>query len=121
VTYNKHGCNKRFCDYCKQKKELGHLCYKWPLKDALLSACDKILYVFYDFVPTESTRYTDDSKLHAPNLVCLQQFCPRCEEVEDGVDCVRWGRRKHSFWQDPVWDLLIYLTEPRPWAKTSSP
>ena len=32
-------------------------------------------------------------------------------------DCVRCGKRKHSFWQDPVGELLSYLTEPRPWAK----
>ena len=29
---------------------------------------------------------------------------------------MRCGRRKHSFWQDPVGDLLSYLIEPRPWA-----
>jgi len=29
---------------------------------------------------------------------------------------VRCGRRKHSFWQDPVEELLSYPTEPRPWA-----
>jgi len=29
---------------------------------------------------------------------------------------VQCGRRKHSFWQDPVGALLSYLTEPRPWA-----
>jgi len=35
VTYQKHGCNKRFCDKFKQKKELCHLLYTRPLKDAL--------------------------------------------------------------------------------------
>jgi len=29
---------------------------------------------------------------------------------------VRCDKRKHSFWQDPVGDLLSYLTEPRTWA-----
>jgi len=29
---------------------------------------------------------------------------------------MRWGKRKHSFWDDPVWDMLSYLCEPRPWA-----
>jgi len=57
----------------------------------------------------------DESKLHVPNLVCAQQFCSRCEGAEDG-DCVRCGRRKHTFRQDPVGELLIYLTEPRPWV-----
>jgi len=35
--------------------------------------------------------------------------------VEDG-DCARCGRRNHTFRQDPVGELLIYLTEPRPWV-----
>jgi len=86
------------------------------LKDALHSARDKVLYVFYDFGSTQNTEYTDDAKLHVPNLVCLQQFCSRCEGDEDGVDCVRCDRREHSLWEDPVGDLLSYLTEPRPWA-----
>ena len=29
-------------------------------------------------------------------------------------DCVQWGKRKHSFWDDPVGDMLTYLREP--WA-----
>ena len=45
----------------------------------------------------------------------MQQFCARCEDLEEG-DCVRFGKRKHSFWQDPVGELLTYLTEPRPWS-----
>ena len=43
----------------------------------------------------------------------MKQFCSRFEEVED---CLRCGKRKHSFWPDSVGDLLTYLTEPRPWA-----
>jgi len=35
VTHENHECNKRFCDNCKEKKEIGHLCYMRPLKDAL--------------------------------------------------------------------------------------
>ena len=31
-------------------------------------------------------------------------------------DCERCGRRKHSFWNDPIGDLLSYLCEPRPWV-----
>jgi len=59
----------------------------------------------------------DDAKLYVPNLVCVQQFCSRCENVEDGEVSVRCGKRNHSFWEDPVGDLLSYLCEPRPLAK----
>ena len=40
----------------------------------------------------------DDTKLPVPNLVCLQQFYPRCEEMKDGrPQYVQFGKRKHSF------------------------
>ena len=32
-------------------------------------------------------------------------------------DCARCGKRRHSFFEDPVGDLLSYLCEPRPWCK----
>lgn len=31
-------------------------------------------------------------------------------------DCVRCGKRVHSFFKDAVGDLLSYLFEPRPWV-----
>ena len=46
VTREKHECYKRFCDTCKENKEighLGHLCYMRPLKDTLPPAGDKVL------------------------------------------------------------------------------
>ena len=79
-----------------------------PLNDMLPPASDKVLYVFYDFETTQNTEYTAEAKLHVPNLVCVQQFYSRCEDAGDG-DCVQCGTRKHSFWQDPVGDLLSYL------------
>jgi len=61
--------------------------------------------------------YSDTAKEHVPNLVCVQQFCANCEEIEDcSIACDRCGRRRHSFWNDHVGDLLTYLCEPRPWA-----
>jgi len=32
------------------------------------------------------------------------------------MDCVRCGKRRHSFYDDAVGDLLSYLCEPRPWC-----
>jgi hypothetical protein len=32
------------------------------------------------------------------------------------IDCERCGRRRHSFFDDPVGDLLSYLCEPSPWC-----
>jgi len=76
--------------------------------DALPTAGDKVLYAFYDFETTQNKRYADKATLHVPNLVCVQQFCANCEDVEDG-DCVRCGKGKHSFCEDTVWDRLSYI------------
>jgi len=87
------------------------------LKDVLPDASDKVLNVFYDFETTQNTKYSDKATLHVPDLVCLQQFCSQCD---DAVDCGKWvrcGQRKHSFWDDPVGDMLIYLCKPHLWAK----
>jgi len=97
-----------------QNKEIGHMSYMTPLKEALASAGDKVVYVFYDFETTQNTEYPDDAKLHVHNLVCLQKLCSRCEGEEEGIDCLRCGRRKHLFWEDSLGDLLSYVTEPRP-------
>ena len=77
-----------------------------PVKYALPPAGDKVLYVFYDFETSQNNEYADEAKLHVPNLVCVQQFCSRCEDAEDAWDCVRCGTYRLSFWQDPVGELL---------------
>jgi len=87
-----------------------------PLKDVLLDSSDKDLYVFYDFESTQNTKYSDKATLHVPELVCVQQFCSQCEDAEDCEECVRCGQRKHSFWDDPIGDMLTYLCKPRPWG-----
>ena len=52
-----------------------------------------------------------------PNVVCVQQLCAACEnETDVDVRCVRCGVRRHSFWTDPVGELITYLRETRPWA-----
>jgi hypothetical protein len=75
------------------------------------------LFVFYDFETTQDTKFADTAKLHVPNLVCLQQFCTQCEKQPDiKVDCLRCGKRRHAFFEDPVGDLLTYLCKPRHWC-----
>ena len=81
VTREKHECYKRFYDTCMENNEIGHLCYMRLLKDALPPAGDEVLYVFYDFETSQNIEYADEAKLHVPNLVCLQQFCSRCEDA----------------------------------------
>jgi hypothetical protein len=87
-----------------------------PLKNVLPSG-DGVLFVFYDFETTQDTQYSNTAWLLVPDLVCLEQFCSR--EGSDNVDgnCTQCGKRKHSFWEDPVGDLLSYLCEERPWYK----
>jgi hypothetical protein len=105
----KHECLKRFCAYCKKHRDAGHLCYISPLANRLPRS-DNVLFVFYDFETTENTRLTDSAIVHVPNMFCLQQYCSRCENEEDiDAHCERCGKRKHSFFDDPVDDLLSYL------------
>jgi hypothetical protein len=52
-----------------------------------------------------------------PNLVCAQQTCAACEDEADvEVDYQRRGKRKYSFWTNPVGDIISYVFESRPWA-----
>ena len=103
LTSKRHECLKSYCANCKRNVEVGHLCYMQPLKNRLPR--NDVLYVFYDFETTQNTEVTDCAKLHAPNLVCLQQFCSECETMTDiDADCGRCGKRRHAFWEDPVGD-----------------
>jgi len=103
----KHECFKSFCDNCQKNREYGHLCYSEQLPKS-----DDVLFVFYDFETTQDTRISDSATLNVPNLVCLQQFCSQCEMQADiDTDCEGCGRRRHSFWEDPVGDLLSHLCE----------
>jgi len=87
-----------------------------PLKNVLPTG-DRVLYVFYDFETTQNTRFSETATLHIPNLLCLQQYCLKCEDVEHvRRDYVQYGVRKHSFWDDPVGSMLSYLYEPRLWV-----
>ena len=64
-----------------------------------------------------SRKISETAKLHVPILVCLQQFCTACEMQDDyEQDCARCGKKLHSFFEDPVGDLLSCLCEPRPWC-----
>jgi len=64
-----------------------------PLKGVLPANANNVLNIFYDFVTTINKTYSDTGKEHVPNLVCVQQFCERCEEIDDcSIDCDRCGR-----------------------------
>jgi len=106
VTGDGHECRKRYCANCKQNRYVGHICYMRPLKDVLPDAFDKVLYVFYDFETTQNARSSDKATIHVPNQVSAQQFCSQCEGAKDCGECVRCGKRKHSFLDDPVGELL---------------
>jgi len=117
VTKKNDECFKPFCGNCRQNKEINHLCYMEPLKNEVPSA-DNVLFIFFDFETSQDTKISETAKLHVPILVCFQQFCTACEMQDDyEQDCARCGKRQHSFFEDPVDDLLSYLCEPCPWCK----
>ena len=81
-----------------------------------VTASDMALFVFYDFETTQDTKYSDSAIVHVQNLVSLEQFCSRCDNIQDiNIDCEQCGRRKLTFGDDPVGDLLTYLCKSRPW------
>jgi len=117
VTRKNHECFKPFYPNCNKNMEINHLCYMQPLKNEVPSA-HNVLFVFYDFETSQDTKISETAKLHVTILVCLQQFCTACEMQDDyEQDCERCGKRQHSFFEDPVGDLLSYLCELRPWCK----
>jgi hypothetical protein len=84
----------------------------------IMPSSDDVLFVFYDFETMQDSKFSDSATVHVPNLVCLLQFCAKCETEPDiNEDCTRCGKRKHSFFEFPVGGLLSYLCEPRPWCK----
>ena len=108
-------CNKPYCTNCKENMEIGHLCYKATLKNEFPRS-DNVLFVFYEFESTQDTKVSHSATLHVPNLVCLQQFCTQCDTSADiDEDYELCGNRKHSFWDDPVGDLLSYICAHRLW------
>jgi len=118
MSRKNHECFKPFCANCNENMEINHLFYMQPLKNEVPSV-DNVLFVFFDFETSQDTKISETAKLHVPILVCLQQFCTACEmqDKDDERDCARCGKRRYSFFEDPVGDLLSYLYKPRPWCK----
>jgi hypothetical protein len=84
-----------------------------PLKNELPRS-DNVLFVFYNFETMQDTKFSENATEHIPILVCVQQICSVCEMQDDiEMDCERCGRRRHTFFDDAVRDLLSYLCEPR--------
>jgi len=50
--------------------ESGRKCYMFPLSARALRN-GKVLFVFYDFEPTQNKNCTDTSHEHVPNLVWI--------------------------------------------------
>jgi hypothetical protein len=91
-------------------------CFMQPSKNELPRS-DNVLFVFYDFETTQDTKFSENATEHIPNLVCVQQFCSLYKMQGDiDIDCERCGKRRHSFFDDPVGSLLTYLCEPRFWC-----
>jgi len=87
-----------------------------PLKNDL-PRCDDVLFLFYDFETTQETNLSENPTEHILIVVSLQQFCMACEMQADiDTDCERCGRRRHSFYEVPVADLLSYLCKLQPWC-----
>jgi hypothetical protein len=85
----------------------AYVCCTSPTRKEFPSS-DGVLYLFYDVRTTQNSTYSD--KLHVPNLYCIQQLFWKYEK-EEGIerDCAECGKRKRTFWDDPVGEMLSYL------------
>ena len=79
ITMKRHECNKRWCGNCEENREWTFVFVR-TLRNTL-PASDTVLFVFYDFETTQDNEYSDSATVHVPNLVCLQQFCSKCENL----------------------------------------
>ena len=63
-----------------------------PLLNAPVSS-EHVLYVFYDFGTTQDTKWYVKTNVHVTNLVFLQQFCTKRENISDvQQDCIPVGK-----------------------------
>jgi hypothetical protein len=98
----------------QQNREIGHFYFMQPLKNEL-PCSDNVLFVFYDFETTQDTMFSENATEHVQNLVCVRQFYSVREMQDDiQIDCELCGKRRHSFFDDPVGNLLFCLCEHRP-------
>ena len=60
----------------------------------------RIWYVYFDMECTQDFQKHDGSFVYIPNLICVQQMCSKCEDVDDlNVVCKQCGKRAHEVWQ----------------------
>jgi hypothetical protein len=78
---------------------------------------DRVLYLFYDFETTQDTSFSDTATVHVPTVLCVQQFCVRCENERNIDKDPSNVPSENTFCEDdPVGDLLTYLCRPQQWA-----
>ena len=80
ITHNTHESKKWFCVTSYENKEVVHFCFMRLLVN-LPASNERVLYVFYYFETTQDTKESHRTNEHVPNLVCLQQFCSKCENI----------------------------------------
>ena len=85
------------------------------LKDILPANADTIIYVFYDFKNTQKRGIRTRRKYTCLTASVCNRFV-RVRGRERKRNCLRCSKRRYSFWDDTVGDLLTYLLESRPWA-----
>jgi hypothetical protein len=108
----KHECLNKFCSNCKVHREFGHLLYE-STKDFIASWRQCVICVLRFWNDAGYEVFRIGNRAHR-----LQTFRTLCENVEDiNADFLRCGKRIHSFFDDPISDLLSYLCEPRQWCE----
>lgn len=77
---------------------------------------NRAVFMFYDFETTQNKLHAHFVRAHAESSVRPADLPVWEDDADVDVDCRRCGKRKESFWTDPVGDLISYVFKSRPWA-----
>ena len=109
----KHECGVSYCNTCKLRLPLGHLCYIQPIK--LNVTVKDALLLFYDFETQQTMSVLGDGerKIHVPNLCIVHQMYTHCLDINDiSIRCNHCGVREYVFKGEPVKQLIDLALAP---------
>ncbi|XP_063913325.1 uncharacterized protein LOC135129984 [Zophobas morio] len=113
-----HKCGKKFCNTCKEDKDIRHDCYMHPCKvtrnnnEAHFGRNNNFLFIFFDFETRQEKKIGEKLFLHEPNLCVTQQICKKCLSNDDmSENCGVCGQRQYIFNNEPVSQLMEHIAK----------
>ncbi|KAB0804626.1 hypothetical protein PPYR_01596 [Photinus pyralis] len=109
-----HKCGVKRCITCQADRPIRHLCYMAKNTPDQKKLSKDFVFVFYDFECRQDDQFENrgDTFVHVPNLCVAQQLCKSCIKTNTDINilCDKCGPRQHIFKQDPVNELLNFVS-----------